>query len=233
MITPFASPDNEYSAGTDVASRIAVLGGTFDPVHFGHLRTAIELANSVAADVVHLMPNHLPVHRPPSHASTTDRLAMLARAVDGVMGLCVDPREAERDGPSYTVDTLAELRDENPTATLVFCMGLDAFSGFTRWHQPERILELANLLVVDRPGADLSSESEALLVRQCEQFGTHIRPGSAGVIARHRVTALEISATRLRADLAAGRSIRFLVPEAVRAYIHAHGLYQGGPDADA
>ncbi len=205
--------------------RIALLGGTFDPVHFGHLRTALELLESTAADVLHLLPNHQPAHRGATTASTADRLAMLECAVQGASGLVVDGREAQRTGPSYTVDTLAEFREAMPSATLVFCMGLDAFSGFTRWYQPERILELANLVVVDRPGAELSEASEALLTRQCERLGTHIRNGSTGVIARRSVTSLAISATRLRADLAQGRSVRFLVPEAVREYIEQHGLY--------
>lgn len=209
-----------------VSRRIALLGGTFDPVHFGHLRTALELADSLAADVLHLLPNHQPAHRGPTLASTADRIAMLSCAIDGLAGVIVDSREAERDGPSYTVDTLAEIHQEHPEATLMFCMGLDAFSEFLDWHQPERILELANLVVVDRPGAELSPESEALLTRQCERVGSVIRNGSTGVIARRRVTRLEISATRLRQELAAGRSVRFLVPEAVRAYIDAHGLYQ-------
>lgn len=210
----------------DSSSRIALFGGTFDPVHFGHLRSALELAESTQADVMHLLPNHQPAHRGPAAASTEDRLSMLERAVDGVAGLIVDGREALRDGPSYTVDTLESFRHSHPKATLLFCMGLDAFSGFPDWHRPERILELANLVVVDRPGAELSSAAEALFTQQCERVGTHIRSGSAGVIARRSVTSLAISATRLRADLSVGRSVRFLVPEAVRGYIEDQDLYR-------
>lgn len=206
--------------------RIALLGGTFDPVHLGHLRTALELAGSTGADVLHLLPNHEPVHREGTSASTADRLHMLECAVDGVPGLQVDAREALREGASYTVDTLEAVRAEHPESTLMFCMGLDAFSGFPDWHRPERILELANLVVVDRPGAELSASAEALLTRQVEQFGTHIRDRAVGVITRRSVTSLAISATRLRADLSAGRSIRFLVPEPVRAYIAQQALYK-------
>ena len=208
------------------ARRIAVFGGTFDPVHFGHLRSALELADSTQADALHLLPNHQPVHRGATAASTDDRLAMLERAIDGVSGLVVDGREAMRDGPSYTVDTLTSFRTELPQATLIFCMGLDAFSEFPQWHQPERILELANLVVVERPGASMSKAAEDLFTQQCERVGTHIANGSTGVIARRSVTSLAISATRLRADLASGRSVRFLVPEAVREYIENRGLYR-------
>ncbi len=151
---------------------------------------------------------------------------MLECAVAGVGALKVDSREALRDGPSYTVDTLEQIQREQPEATLIFCMGLDAFSGFPDWHRPERILELANLVIVDRPGAILSDAAEALLTHQCERVGTHIRSGMTGVIARRSVTALAISATRLRADLEAQRSIRFLVPEPVRGYIEQQGLYR-------
>jgi nicotinate-nucleotide adenylyltransferase len=151
---------------------------------------------------------------------------MLECAVDGVELLAVDPREALRDGPSYTVDTLEAIHAEHPEATLIFCMGLDAFSGFPDWHRPERILELANLVVVERPGASLSAAAESLLVHQCERVGTHIRNGVTGVIARRSVTALAISATGLRADLQAQRSIRFLVPERVHGYIDRRGLYR-------
>ena len=210
--------------------RLGLFGGTFDPVHFGHLRSALELAEGTGLERLSLLPNHRPVHRGPTAASTADRLAMLALAVAGVDRLEVDPREALRDGPSYTVDTLEAVRAENPVATLVFFMGMDAFSGFPDWHRPGRILELANLVVVDRPGAEPSPGAAALLAGRREAAGPRIVDGGAGVIERRAVTQLQISATRIRDAVRTGLSSRFLLPEEVRGYIREKGLYRDDPD---
>lgn len=212
------------------ARRLGFFGGTFDPVHFGHLRAALELAEGAALERLYLLPNHRPVHRGPTAASTADRLAMLELATRDVGPLGVDAREALRDAPSYTVDTLEALRAEVPDATLVFFMGMDAFEGFPGWHRPERILELANLVVVDRPGASLSGAAAALHDAQRERRGERIVDGGAGIIERRAVTQLEISATRIREAVGTGRSSRFLLPEEVREYIHERGLYRDGAD---
>ena len=210
--------------------RLGLFGGTFDPVHFGHLRAALELAEGTALERLYLVPNHRQVHRDPAAASTEDRLAMLELAVEGVERLEVDPREALRDGPSYTVDTLEAVRAEVPDATLVFFMGLDAFSDFPGWHRPERILELANLVVVDRPGSTLSDVAAALMTGQGRRAGRRIADGRAGVIERRSVTQLEISATAIRDAVRTGRSCRFLLPDDVRGYIGEKGLYRDAAD---
>ncbi len=210
--------------------RLGFFGGTFDPVHFGHLRAALELAEGARLERLSLLPNHRPVHRGPTAASTADRLAMLELATRDVARLAVDPREALRDEPSYSVDTLEAVRAQAPHATLVFFMGMDAFSGFPGWHRPERILELANLVVVDRPGAEPSEAAEALLDRQIVRAGPRIVDGGAGAIERRAVTQLEISATRIRETVRSGRSSRFLLPEEVREYIRDKGLYRDGAD---
>lgn len=210
--------------------RIGLFGGTFDPVHHGHLRTALELREVLALDVVRLLPNHLPAHRGPTGADPAQRLAMLRASVDGVPGLQVDDRELLRDGPTYTVDTLEALASESPGAELVFCLGVDAFDDFLDWHRPERILELAHLVVVERPGATLSAPAAALIARQSEQIGTTLSHARAGVIERHALTRLEISATRIRRDVAAGRDVRFLLTEPARAYILENRLYDAVSD---
>ena len=210
--------------------RVGLFGGTFDPVHFGHLRAALELAEGAGLDRLRLLPNHRPVHRGPTAASTADRLAMLGLGVAGTAALEVDPREALRDGPSYTVETLEAVRAELPDATLVFFMGMDAFSGFPGWHRPDRILALANLVVVDRPGATLSGEARALMDRRAALSGTRVEDGAAGAIERRQVTQLEISATRIRDAVRSGRSCRFLLPEEVRGYIDEKGLYRDAAD---
>lgn len=215
------------AAEPDATGRIGLFGGTFDPVHFGHLRPALELAEAFDLDRLYLLPNHRPAHRGPTMASTMERIEMLELAIAGVARLAIDVREAERDAPSYTVDTLLQVRAEAPDSTILFFLGVDAFSGFPHWHRPEKILELANLVVVERPGASLSDAALALEARQRERAGVSIVDGGAGVISRYGVTQLEISATRLRELAAAGVSLRYLLPESVRGYIRQKGLYTG------
>jgi len=212
------------------AQRIGVLGGTFDPIHFGHLRPALELAEALNLDLMKLIPNHQPVHRGEPQASTAQRLAMLALAVEGT-GLQVDDREARRDEPSYSVDTLQAMSDETPGNQLVFCMGEDAFNGFDRWHRWERILELANIVVMERPDSDLSPWALELIERQAQMVGKSIADAPAGVIERHQVTQLSISATDIRRRVSHGLSIRYLVPEPVKEYITRNDLYQSAPSA--
>ena len=220
---PGASSEPSPSGG---AERVGLFGGTFDPVHFGHLRPALELAERYALEVLYLLPAHRPAHRGPTGATSPERIAMLERAVADVPRLAVDTREARRDAPSYTADTLAELREERPGATLIFFLGLDAFAGFERWHRPERVLELANLVVVERPGEPLPAAAEALIARQEARHGSRIVDGGAGVIERASVTQLAISATDVRRRVAAGQNPRFLLPESVREYIGERGLYR-------
>ena len=206
--------------------RIGLFGGTFDPVHFGHLRPALELAEAFGLRTLRLLPAHRPAHRGPTGASSSQRIAMLEAAVQGVPRLAVDTREARRERPSYTIDTLTELRAERPAATLLFFLGLDAFAGFADWHRPDDILALANLVVVERPGESLPAEAGRLVERQRARAGDVIRDGVAGAIVRADVTQLAISATDIRRRVAAGQNPRFLLPEPVREYIVANGLYR-------
>lgn len=195
------------------ASRIGVLGGTFDPIHYGHLRPALELSEALELDVMTLIPNHRPVHRGQPQATTQQRLAMLGLAVEGT-ALRVDDREARRDQPSYTVDTLQAMHDENPASSLMFCMGEDAFNDFASWHRWERILELANIVVMERPDTQLSEWALQLIEQR------------SGIIERRPVTQLSISATDIRRRVFHGLSIRYLVPESVKEYITHNNLYQ-------
>ena len=211
-----------------VHERVGLFGGTFDPVHFGHLRPALELADAYDLETLYLLPAHRPAHRGPTGASSAERIEMLRLAVAGVPRLAVDVREARRESPSYTVDTLAELRAERPRATLLFFMGRDAFARFPDWHRPDDILDLANLVVVERPGEPLPAAALALIERQRARSGSRLRDGGTGVIERADVTQLAISATDLRRRAAAGQNLRFLLPETVRDYIAVRGLYRDG-----
>lgn len=206
--------------------RVGLLGGTFDPVHFGHLRPAVELAEAYELDALYLLPNHRPVHRGPASASTERRIAMLQLAIEATPKLAIDAREALRDTPSYTYDTLREIRAEQPAATLLFFMGLDAFAKYDTWHNWEEILEMANLVVVDRPNAEHSGFSADLLARQRNFLGEVITDGRSGVIEQCNVTQLEISATDIRRRIAKNLSVQFLLPAPVSEYISEQSLYK-------
>lgn len=206
-------------------SLIGLFGGTFDPVHYGHLRPALELAEYYKLDTLYLLPNHRPQHRDTPQARTDQRIDMLERAVAEVARLSVDSREALRDRSTYSIDTLNELSAENPCATLIFFMGVDAFAQFDSWHRWEDILAVANLVVIDRPDSTLSTFAEALIKRQTQAVGSTIIDGRHGVIERREVTQLAISATRIRKLVASGENIRFLLPDAVREYILKQQLY--------
>ncbi|MFJ2322652.1 nicotinate-nucleotide adenylyltransferase, partial [Pseudomonas sp. NPDC087817] len=135
--------------------RIGVLGGTFDPVHIGHLRGALEVAEALALDELRLTPSARPPHRDTPQVSAQDRLAMVECAVAGVPPLVVDARELQRDKPSYTIDTLELMRAEMPAETQVFLLlGWDAFCGLPTWHRWEELLQHCHILVLQRPDAD-------------------------------------------------------------------------------
>lgn len=206
--------------------RIGLFGGTFDPVHFGHLRPAVELAENYHLDTLYLLPNHKPAHRGPTAASTAQRIDMLELAIRGVHTLAIDPREALRDSASYTIHSLKEVHAEHPLATLLFFMGMDAFAEFDTWHDWEGILKLANLVIVNRPGATHSDFSKELVRRQQNEQGQNIVGGGTGVIEHCDVTQLEISATDVRHRLARNLTVRFLLPEQVSEYIVLKQLYR-------
>ncbi|MBA1276666.1 MULTISPECIES: nicotinate-nucleotide adenylyltransferase [Pseudomonadaceae] len=208
--------------------RIGVLGGTFDPVHIGHLRGAVEVAEALGLDEVRLVPNFRPPHRETPNSSAQDRLAMVRLAARELPLLKVDSRELERDKPSYTLDTLESLREEMEADDQLFLiMGWDAFCGLPSWHRWDELLDHCHVLVMQRPDAD-SEAPEALrdLLAARNVNDPLALAGSSGQIAFVWQAPLGVSATRIRQFLASGRSVRFLVPDAVLAYINAHGLYR-------
>lgn len=215
-------------ASTPRPRRIGVLGGTFDPVHIGHLRGALEVAEMFGLDEVRLAPNFRPPHRETPNSSAQDRLAMVRLAVQDLSVLRVDARELERDEPSYTIDTLESLRGElAPDDQLFLIVGWDAFCGLPGWHRWDELLDYCHLLVMQRPDAD-SEAPEALrdLLAARSVSDPLTMAGGSGQIAFVWQAPLGVSATRIRQFLASGRSVRFLVPDAVLAYINAHGLYR-------
>ncbi|VVO40390.1 putative nicotinate-nucleotide adenylyltransferase [Pseudomonas fluorescens] len=208
--------------------RIGMLGGTFDPVHIGHLRGALEVAESLALDELRLTPSARPPHRGTPQVSAKDRLAMVECAVAGVAPLVVDARELQRDKPSYTIDTLELMRAELAAQDQVFLLlGWDAFCGLPTWHRWEELLQHCHILVLQRPDAD-SEPPDALrnLLAARSVSDPLALNGPSGQIAFVWQTPLAVSATQIRQLLASGKSVRFLVPDAVLAYIDAHGLYR-------
>jgi nicotinate-nucleotide adenylyltransferase len=218
-------PDN--SAG---AAPIGIMGGAFDPVHLGHLRTAIELQELLQLDQVRFIPSANPPHRAPHYASAEQRVAMLVAALHGHPGCVVDEREINRGGPSWSVVTLEELRAEYPGRSLCMIIGMDAFHGLPEWHRWQELLELAHILIACRPGSALPARGAAgeLLARRGVNSPAELTGSPAGAILVHEVTQLEISSSQIRNLVAAGRSIEFLVPPTVAASIAASGCYVAG-----
>ncbi len=192
---------------------LAIFGGTFDPVHLGHLSVAWEAAELLDAEV-RLMPASVPPHRPAPIANARQRVAMLRAALQKQSRLSLDTRELERGGPSYTIDTLAELRAEQGDRPLVLLIGADAYAGLPAWHRWRELFEVAHIGVLSRPGvealpsAGLRAETAA---RRVEDAAA-LRLSPAGKVIELAVTPLEISATRIRELLAAGRDPRYLLP---------------------
>lgn len=211
-----------------MGQRIGILGGTFDPIHFGHLRAAVEVAETLQLDELKLIPSARPPHRDTPQVSAAQRLAMVRAATAGVSGLSVDDRELLRETPSWTIDTLESLRRELPAPTQLFLLlGWDAFCGLPEWQRWEELLNHCHLVVLQRPDADAEAP-EVLrdLIAARSVTGPQLLDGPGGKIAFVWQTPLAISATQIRQLLASGRSARFLLPDSVLSYIHAHRLYR-------
>jgi len=212
---------------------IGVFGGTFDPVHFGHLRPALELFEVLRLDELRLIPAGVPPHRRAPYADPAHRLEMLRRAVAAQPGFIPDEREIRRSGPSYMVDTLTELRAElGEGRPLCLLMGMDAFLGLNGWHRWQEIPRLAHLVVSHRPGwspehlDDHGGPLAELAGGSLVSDPGALRDSPAGCVFMHPVTQLDISSTRIRSLIRQRRNPRYLLPEEVRAYIQEQRLYR-------
>lgn len=206
-----------------------ILGGTFDPIHHAHLRTAIELRELLDIEAVTLVPSHIPPHRDEPGATPEQRLSMLRVAVEGEPGLQVDERELARNTPSYTVDTLAGLRAElGEDVPLAMVVGTDSFASIDRWHQWKRLLILAHIIVVQRPGYDIPETGVAgrLLAENAETTADTLKQLPAGRVWPVTLPLLDIAATAIRDHIRKGRSPRYLLPDDVLAVIRESGLYR-------
>lgn len=206
---------------------IGILGGTFDPIHFGHLRTALELQQALDLAEVRLIPCYQPVHRKSPTATPEQRLAMVSKAIETETVLTVDDCEILRKGPSYTIDTLETLRKKMPHTPLCLIMGIDALLNFPSWNRWQDILTHAHLVIAHRPHYHLPQTGTVadLLKERLKQNTTALQETLAGNIVLHPVTPLEISATDIRRLIAMGRSPRYLLPDNVYKYVQQHGVY--------
>ncbi len=205
-----------------------IMGGTFDPVHFGHLRPGLEILQALELDELRLIPCHIPPHRPRPHANPSQRLMMLQEAVRHEPRLIVDSRELERDGASYTYDTLLSFREELGDIPLCLIIGMDAFLQLPEWHRWQDLLDLCHVVAMLRPGRTVPVEG--VMGRIARERLVSDRQDlcrkSSGYILYQEVTQMDISATAIRDMLLHGKSPRFLLPDAVLTIIEAEGIYQ-------
>ena len=207
---------------------MGIFGGTFDPVHFGHLRVAFELYQDLDLAEVRMIPARQPPHRGAPNASPEQRVALLKAALAGQSALRLDLREMDREGPSYTVDTLSSLRADLGDTPLCLIMGSDAFGSLGSWHRWEAIVENAHIIVAHRPGWHLDTDAgigRRLRDRITNEPGA-LRAAPAGRVLPWQVTQLAISSTRIREMLAQGLSPRYLLPQGVLKLIESQKLYQ-------
>ena len=208
---------------------MGVFGGTFNPVHYGHLRSALELVEHLDLAQCRLVPSAQPPHRDAPGCSAEHRAAMVELAVRGEPRLVCDRRELDRDGPSYTVDSLQELREElGASQSLVLIVGCDALLGLPTWHRWQALLELAHIVVLARPGWTLPEGGAlgAWLVRHRLAHSAALRDRPSGGVHVESLRPLAISATEIRSLLESGKSARYLLPEQVLEYIESHKLYR-------
>jgi nicotinate-nucleotide adenylyltransferase len=206
---------------------IGLFGGTFDPLHYGHMRTALELLQALRLAEVRFMPTGSPPHREQPQAPAQVRLAMVRAAVADQSAFVVDDREIRRTGVSYSVDTLTELRSEYPKRSLCLLLGMDAFLGLPNWHRWRELLDLAHIIVAHRPGwrAPTMGPLGEVMVDRGTGSVRDLHEQRAGRIYVHAVTQLEISSTDLRQLIGAGLDPQYLVPEEVRRIIRETRCY--------
>jgi nicotinate-nucleotide adenylyltransferase len=206
---------------------IGLFGGTFDPIHYGHLRTAFELWQSLKLSQVRFLPTGDPPHREAPLTTPELRLQMVSAAIAGISAFVVDDREMRRTGVSYSVDTLTELRREFPTRSLCLLLGMDAYLGLPNWHRWREIFDLAHVVVAHRPGwkAPITGPLGEVMVDRGTGSVRDLHDAVAGRVYVHAVTQLEIASTDLRQLILSGRDLRYLVPDAVRELIVSTGCY--------
>jgi nicotinate-nucleotide adenylyltransferase len=207
---------------------VGVFGGTFNPVHYGHLRSALELVERLQLEQLRLMPSASPPHRDAPECSAERRAAMVELAVTGEPRLVCDAREMQRPGKSYTIDSLIELRGElGAQQGLCMVLGCDAVQDIATWHRWQELLDWAHIVIIARPGWQLPRAGELAQWLKTHQLESPelLRQRPCGGIVIEELRPLAISSTEIRDLLASGRSARYLMPQSVLDYIHTHTLY--------
>ncbi|MFA6162023.1 MAG: nicotinate-nucleotide adenylyltransferase [Methylobacter sp.] len=208
---------------------IGILGGTFDPIHYGHLRSALEVKDIFGLDEVRLIPCANPPHRNQPAVTAKQRLLMLELAIRNQPGLKIDTRELDRYNqhkePSYMVDTLKSLRQEFPAEPLLLFIGSDAFKNLTGWHQWQQLFDYAHLVVMTRPGFE-TQELDGFFKTRLAKDSKELAQDIAGKLCFQQITQLDISATAIRDMIARKQNPGFLLPDAVIEYIKQHKLYE-------
>jgi len=196
---------------------LGLFGGTFDPIHFGHLRPALDVMQALGMEQIRFLPNSVPPHREQPWLDAATRKLLLELALQDMPGFELDCRELEREGKSYMVDTLTSLQADFPDHHLCLILGMDAFSGLHQWYQWRRILEQCHIVVIGRPGFEWPSVPELQALESCcTDDANELKQAESGLILLQSVTQLDISASEIRKQLKAGLDIRYLLPEAVR-----------------
>lgn len=229
-----SEPINNFPiSGIVSIAPIGILGGTFDPIHFGHLRFAQEVLEQCNLDAVHFIPCGSPPHRNAPHASAQHRLSMTRLALQGNPAFVLDEREIRRTDPCYTVDTLTALRVElGMQQPLCLLIGGDAFLLLHTWHEWKKLFELAHIVVMQRAGRPLGNAINEADAALRDEYRARLAPAPralhdapAGAIVVVNMLALEISATDIRRRCAERKDIHYLLPDVVADYIQSHKLY--------
>ena len=210
-------------------SGVAIMGGTFDPIHNGHLRTAVEVLDRYHYSELRLIPCFQPVHKGWPSVSPQQRLEMAKLAISGDSRLRVDSREMDREGPSYSVDTLRDIRSEiGPNESLIMVLGMDSFLSLPTWQNWQELIQYSHLLVVSRPGwePDLISELSAFCENYRAASSHELQCAPSGRVWFETLTPLGISSSMIRALARKNESIAYLLPEPVQKYIEQHQLYR-------
>ncbi|MDB6063240.1 MAG: nadD [Verrucomicrobiaceae bacterium] len=227
MATFAPDADGIGASFATVLTNIAMLGGTFDPIHSGHLRSAVELREHLNFDELRLVPCHVPPHRDVPQATSAQRLRMLELALADEPGLAIDARELQRGAPSYSIDTLIALRAElGAHCALSLIVGMDAFAQLHTWHRWQELLDYAHIVVIARPGSALPQSgavADLLHAKRGDSATFAAQPN--GSIVSVELTPLPISATAIRQLINSGHSPRYLLPDAVWNYIREQRLY--------
>jgi nicotinate-nucleotide adenylyltransferase len=219
-------------------SGIGILGGTFNPVHYGHLRAAEEVRDRIGLEKILFIPSGNPPLKNRDLASAEDRFEMTRLAIASNPSFELSDVEYRKDGTSYTVDTLLALKEMHPGKEFSFILGIDAFLDIPLWHHPERIMELTNFVVVSRPcfsfatlSSRIAAEKEELAAMDGNQHGVYrTTVDRGGEVRLMNITPLDISATVIRRLVKEGMSIKYLLPESVESFIISHNLYKEGSD---